>query len=119
MQGRERVEQMCLGSYSPEMLASTDKKALRNFWKSELKMIFGWDKCKRVNMKYKKKCKGGWVKYKTMPARGGAVRQAQGERGARVSLCVPFALMACVESGKKIFIMVFQLPAGLRRDCFS
>lgn len=52
-----------------------------------------------------------------MPVTGGAVRQAQGERGARVTLCVAFALPACVESEKKIFLMICHLPAGLGRDC--
>lgn len=38
---------------------SIDKKALRNFWKSELKVIFGWDKCKTVKVKYKTNAREG------------------------------------------------------------
>lgn len=41
-------------------------------------MSCGWDKCKRVK-----------VKYKTMSAAGGAGGQTQRESGARAALCCP------------------------------
>lgn len=39
---------------------TTPKKAFRNFWKSQQKVIFGWDKCGRVKVNYKTNAgKGG------------------------------------------------------------
>lgn len=58
MQGRERCawdDAAALKCWQ----ASTDKKALRNFWKSELKVIFDCDKYKRVKVKYETNAREG------------------------------------------------------------
>lgn len=38
---------------SPEVLARTHQNILKTFCPSKLKVSFGWDKCKRVKVKYK------------------------------------------------------------------
>lgn len=96
VRGRKGLTDGLRRCYVPEMLASTHQKISKNFCKSKLKVSFGWDKCKRVK-----------VKYKTMAVAGGPGEQARGERGARAALRIPFALLANAESGKQTIIMVF------------